>query len=76
MKKYYEVKVHPATNTKCTRIRVLGLSNKFIAKNYKYNSVLDQAMEILEKEFGNRENWCIKTHWCDKNKSYFITTKA
>ena len=45
--KRLEIRIYAPTDTKGLRFRIIGLSNSYIAFDYSYNYIIDQAMDIL-----------------------------
>lgn len=68
--KRLEIRVYEPTDTKGLRFRVIGLSNKFISFDYRYNYVIDQAMDILEDN-GYSDN-IISIDWLDNKSKYVV----
>ena len=46
----FEVKYYQPTQTKGARIRIFGLSNKFMAYDYRYNTAGDMAIALLMEQ--------------------------
>ena len=47
MTKRFEIKFYNATATKGERVRVLGLSNKYVPYHYKYDNAIEQGLNLL-----------------------------
>ena len=78
----FSIKLLPATNTKGTRIKILDMFFKgrtkdkttavVLSYNYKYNHVLDQALDHLKKVCDiNIVSYSFNT----KDNSYILLTK-
>jgi hypothetical protein len=68
--KKLEIRVYGPTDTKGLRFRIIGLSNSYISFDYKYNYVIDQAMDILE-ENGYSDN-IIDIKWLENKAKYIV----
>lgn len=68
--KRLEIRVYGPTDTKGLRFRIIGLSNSYISFDYKYNYVIDQAMDILE-ENGYSDN-IIDIKWLENKAKYIV----
>lgn len=74
MTKLFQVKIYQPTDHKGLRFRIKELSNKFISFDYFYNSVLDQALNIL-KDHGYSDDQILNVKWIDKDSTYYIATE-
>ena len=74
MKKLFEVKMYQPTTHRGLRFRIKGLSNKFIAFDYFYNSVLEQTLDILGDNGYSKEQ-ILSIHWVDKDSTYYIAVE-
>ena len=70
----FKVKIYQPTNTKGLRFRIIGLSNKFIAFDYFYNSVLEQTLDILGDNGYSKEQ-IISVNWVDKDSTYYVAVE-
>ena len=66
--KNIELRIYAPTNTKGLRFRLIGISENYIAFDYKFNMILDQAREILEDLGYKNKIASIRT----TKKGYFI----
>jgi len=73
--KRFEIRIYEPTDTKGLRFRIIGLSNKYIAFDYSYNYVIDQALDILNANGYDGENIHDISYVENKNKYVVIAER-